>query len=237
MENYLKYRLSKVKARIKGDVVPHIFACQPDKAVHKTTRLTSERRDRKRKVDELLCKSTECLEHVPEPSTSHNAEDTEPHNSRTDLAVRCNVATQTRILTHYRSKSSQVSFSTSSKDIATSPIKSELLLQKSFKKTKIQNLFQSYCDDSNTDTTTEISDTDTEWQPNDDSSEGNATSEDQKIEESKFRSMFVRKIQKRLRIYTGIPKEYNNFINILELRSSLEKYFIYLTFYKIKSNN
>lgn len=237
MQNYLEYTFSKVKARMKDNVAPHIFACQPDKSENKTPRITSERRAQKRKVEELLCKSTECLEDVPEPSTSHNAQPTDSHDSKTDLAARCHVATQTQILLHFKSKSTQVLFSTPSKDTATSPVKSKLFVQKTFKKPEPQNLLQSHCNDSNNDTT-EVSDSDSEWQPHHgSSSDGNVTLEDQKIEESKFRSMFVRKIDKRLRMYTGIPKEYNNFINILERRSSLEKYFIYLAFYKIKSNN
>nr|CAI5847011.1 unnamed protein product [Callosobruchus analis] len=48
--------------------------------------------------------------------------------------------------------------------------------------------------------------------------------------------MFVRKIENRLKLYTGIPEESQNFIDNLVTRSSLEKYIIYLTLYKIKSN-
>lgn len=48
MENYVEYKPSKVKARIKSNLVPQIFTCQPDKLQQSKTRLTSVRRVQKR---------------------------------------------------------------------------------------------------------------------------------------------------------------------------------------------
>lgn len=124
-------------------------------------------------------------------------------------------------------------------DTATSPVKFVMPLQQSVKKIAIQENVQSSSDDSSKcrgrNLLMKSSDTDTEWHPS--HSEGELTVEDKKNEDAQFRSMFVRKIEKKLRIYTGIPKECHTFIVILEKRSSLKKYFIYITLYKIKSNN
>ncbi|XP_030746851.1 uncharacterized protein LOC115875514 [Sitophilus oryzae] len=191
----------------------------------------------------MMCKSGECLESVLDPTTVCNVEVDGPRdeplqNSQDLLPKKSDIVTQTRNVVHYRSKYCQVSLSFSSTkfDVATSPIKPEGLLKKSCKNLEgeVRSSFQSHCEDSSTDTT-ETLDTETEWQSNEDSSEDNIPGY-YKNEGNKFRSMFIQKIENRLRLYTGVPKEYKNVIETLVIRSSLKKYFIYLSLYKIKSN-
>lgn len=75
MENYIEYKLSKVAARMKPDVVPHIFTCQQDKRMS-MPRVSSEIRARKRKISEIISESEkyetkrEALGQCPQPSTS-----------------------------------------------------------------------------------------------------------------------------------------------------------------------
>lgn len=58
MDNYIEYKLSKVRARMKKDVVPHIFRCQPDRQTPLKSRILSEKRQRKKEVADLI-KSSE----------------------------------------------------------------------------------------------------------------------------------------------------------------------------------
>ncbi|KAJ8929194.1 hypothetical protein NQ314_008358 [Rhamnusium bicolor] len=45
MEIYVEYKLSKVSARLKPNVVPHLFACQPDKSSSKKGFVKAVRND------------------------------------------------------------------------------------------------------------------------------------------------------------------------------------------------
>lgn len=57
MDNYMEYKLSKMNARLKPDVVPHLFSCQPDKEISsKRVRTNSEKRSRKKMLTELIHK-------------------------------------------------------------------------------------------------------------------------------------------------------------------------------------
>ncbi|VEN56054.1 unnamed protein product, partial [Callosobruchus maculatus] len=66
MENYLEYKLSKVKARMKDDVVPHIFACELDGVAAKA----SGHMARKGEFSELLCNQDADSEWQPNNDSS-----------------------------------------------------------------------------------------------------------------------------------------------------------------------
>ncbi|KAJ8928477.1 hypothetical protein NQ314_018964 [Rhamnusium bicolor] len=63
MENYVEYKLSKVSARLQPNVVPHLFACQPDKSSSKKrVRESSEKRSRKKLIVDLMKQSEQKME-------------------------------------------------------------------------------------------------------------------------------------------------------------------------------
>ncbi|KAJ8969210.1 hypothetical protein NQ314_001865 [Rhamnusium bicolor] len=63
MEIYVEYKLSKVSARLKPNVVPHLFACQPDKSSSKKrVRESSEKRSRKKLIVDLMKQSVQKME-------------------------------------------------------------------------------------------------------------------------------------------------------------------------------
>ncbi|XP_030751406.1 uncharacterized protein LOC115878932 isoform X2 [Sitophilus oryzae] len=121
MENYYEYKLSKVQARMKPDVVPHIFACQTDKKSN-NPRISSEIRSRKRKISEILIDSEMNLSEnviddspniITQPSTSfHSTEETKNSSDKISFSCQANPV-------KYRS----VQGSLPVKNISTSPIK------------------------------------------------------------------------------------------------------------------
>lgn len=76
MENYMEYKLSKVKARMKLTIVPHKFACQPDRNLLTKPRQFSEKRARKKEMLAYLDEFEETItlqqveEHDLKPSAS-----------------------------------------------------------------------------------------------------------------------------------------------------------------------
>lgn len=204
MENYYEYILSKTKIRMKPGVTPHIFTCQPDKqTTTQKTRAFSEIRARKRKISELLKEETKQSEE-PEslPSTSAQADEV---SSNLLSVVKCDVACQTRIR-YFRSKLVQVSLSPKKKqDVATSPIKIPHLNMPT-KEVRETVHFETGDSPINKRVPVETSDTD-HYQP----SYSGHTSSDidvavKKHEQNQFREIFIKIIQNKLRMYTGIPK-------------------------------
>lgn len=235
MENYLEYRLSKVAARMKPDVVPHIFTCQPDKRKNEP-RVGSEKRAKKRKISNILTES-ECL--IPKdiskaddqkPSTSYQAETKEIflQTSTFDFGCQANPI-------HYRSKATQVSMELkiTVKDTAISPIKFTVPKQSKniVQKTTQKCLYS----DSDSSVEKEIPNLNI-WQPQD-SSDTSEAIEDKQQKQITFRNHFIDMIQEKLRMYTGIPKENQGIIDIVEQKCNLKRHFIYLTLYKIKTND
>lgn len=73
MENYMEYKFSKVKARMKPTIIPHKFACQPDRNLLIETRQFSEilrKKEMLAYLDQSEKATTLEKEHVSEPSTS-----------------------------------------------------------------------------------------------------------------------------------------------------------------------
>ncbi|KAK4886340.1 hypothetical protein RN001_002611 [Aquatica leii] len=66
------------------------------------------------------------------------------------------------------------------------------------------------------------------------SSETNSEIDNKQI---KFRNMFIDKIERKPRMYLGIPKENLHIVELLKNKISSEKHFIYLTLYKIRTND
>lgn len=254
MENYYEYTLSKVRARMKPDIVPHIFTCQPDKTVG-IPRLSSEKRLRKRKISEILHESDIFM---PKQPQSINTEDTQaqPNTSNAQAQLdstsydsnfvtvkrTSDFACQVKLI-KYRSKSIQVSLQENVKveHIATSPIK---FAAPTTKPKDMQKRLRFDSDRGNssseqitsdcTDATFSGSASVYTYEGASDSSEKQSAQQDKKL---RFRDMFIDIIEKKLRFYTGIPKENHHFIALLAKRCSLRKHSIYLTLYKIKTND
>lgn len=258
MENYMEYKISKVAARMKSDVVPHIFNCQQDKRVS-VPRLSSEIRARKRKITEIISESEKqenkpkMFAQIPQASTSFapSAQEQETvlsdserveaswkpklHESKKSASDFCCQANPV----HYRSKAVQtvVQSKRSMESVSTSPMKFSVPIQvKNIKK------FLRFDSDSSVEkgqspsAPVESSPNIDMWRPSSDSSDSSEEVEDKKNKQIQFRSMFIDILENKLRMYTGIPKENIGFVALLEKRCKLKKHFIYLTLYKIKSN-
>ncbi|XP_060535632.1 uncharacterized protein LOC132707717 [Cylas formicarius] len=102
MENYLEYKLSTVRARMKPEVVPHKFACQPGRRFISTKqRVFSVKRARQKDIAEYL---------QPVPVAGPSTEKSEPEGVEVievDQPRLCNKACQTK--KDLRNKSVQVS--------------------------------------------------------------------------------------------------------------------------------
>ncbi|XP_028146575.2 uncharacterized protein LOC114340056 isoform X1 [Diabrotica virgifera virgifera] len=103
MENYMEYTLSKVAARMKPEVVPHIFTCQTDKK--KTILQPSSESRGKKKISDILVESelstskSTLPEDIPDhqqPSTLYQAkyqteaEETLSSPSKVDFGCQAN---------------------------------------------------------------------------------------------------------------------------------------------------
>lgn len=238
MENYYEYQLSKVQARMKPDVVPHIFTCQPDKK-NSNPRLRSEIRSRKRKISEILNDSEGCLQNSGDTSSEveqitslGSIESTEQLTPMLDFSCQANPV-------KYRSKAVQVSVQTNVavENIGTSPIKFVVPVTPNRIKQKRVRFDSENSVSSERGGTASIASCSESWHSSEVSSENSDRISDKQNKQLKFRVMFIDILKKKLRMYTGIPKENQKFLNLLETRCSLDLFFIYLTLYKIKTND
>ncbi|KAK5641033.1 hypothetical protein RI129_009580 [Pyrocoelia pectoralis] len=140
MENYMEYKLSKVSARFKPSVVPHLFTCRLDNSgSKKIVRESSVKRSQKKLVADFIkeydgkmkTKTTDEMK----PEEIHQLAPIVPSTSR--IAVqRREVACQTKTF-HFRSKGIQVDLKM--KDAGTSPLKTVVSdLRKSAVKRAVQ---------------------------------------------------------------------------------------------------
>ncbi|KAJ8938642.1 hypothetical protein NQ314_011381, partial [Rhamnusium bicolor] len=156
MENYMEYKLSNVRARMKPDV-PHKFACQPDQNLLLTNpRLLSEIRARRKEILDYL--------HQPQgPSAAEQVQEEllEPSTS-TVVHQICEKACQTKLI-HFRSKYVQANLKSEKKDTAISPIKFQISPRQSIKpprkRLRLENEKAEFTEFSGA-TTTETSDSD-----------------------------------------------------------------------------
>ncbi|KAG5863370.1 hypothetical protein JTB14_000995 [Gonioctena quinquepunctata] len=106
MDNYLEYRLSKVKARMKPSILPHLFECQPERqSVSEKPRLFEEILARKKIIAECMGNYNRTEQEESESSIPVAAEDHHPPVAKTEKDVAC----QTR-KRYFRSKAVQVTF-------------------------------------------------------------------------------------------------------------------------------
>lgn len=245
MENYMEYRLSKVSARMKSVIVPHIFLCQPDKK-ESVPRTTSEKRARKRKISEIL---NDPVVPVPEtimaidnmqPSTSHQPETAEVTETReVSEPSKHDFCCQARPIS-YRSKGTQVvDHKKTVTNIATSPLKFAHPKPINIAPKMIVKALEFDSDSSSVRSVepVEMSPNLDIWQPSQESSDSSELEEDKQKKQVQIRGMFIDIIEEKLRMYTGVPKENMEFLNILQSKSNLKKHFVYLTLYKIKTND
>lgn len=249
MDNYIEYKLSKVKARMKKDVVPHIFRCQPDKqaSLVKPSRILSQKRHRKAEIAELI-KSSRIKTNTAENSEQIETEIEPPLPIQpvyNDLQM-VHVASQTKLV-HFRSKSIQVNMALT-KHVATSPIKITITETNIPSKKRLETNIRSnkrlrY--DSEESTVDEIKksekvESDFElYQVSQSSSSSSISETHYKVEEGgskQFRKAFIKIMEKKLRMYTGIPKIHLQLISTLQVRSGLKRHSIFLILYKIKSS-
>lgn len=226
----MEFKLSKVRARMKPEIVPHIFLCQPDKKF-KSPRVTSLKRFEKKNISEILdqaaMKTGEDIEPVPHASTSHAcSEYTEISGSlKSDFSCQAHPV-------NYRSKAVQVTVhnvqkSSCQQNAATSPIK---FTAPTGADTKSHVLFPD-SDDSDTSTGSSVH-LDTES-----SDESSETNSDIDSKQTEFRNIFIDKIERKPRMYLGVPIENLHVVDLLKNKTLSEKHFIYLTLYKIRTND
>ncbi|XP_066258136.1 uncharacterized protein [Euwallacea similis] len=108
MENYLEYRLSKIKIRMKPNVVPHIFLWQSTKS--SGPRQCSERRARKRVISELL-QETARSSHVTKVvlNTVQKDDNMQDEIQTKTLKTTADFCCQANLI-QYKSKGTQVYF-------------------------------------------------------------------------------------------------------------------------------
>lgn len=241
MDNYIEYKLSKVNARLKPDIVPHLFACQPDKQKSsKRLRETSEKRLRKKMVTELMHK--ECLEEridVVEDMPvllKEKDKDGQPlvFSSRSNFVGKREATCQTKIV-HFRSKAIQVDIKPKKEDAATTPLKLRVpdvkVMDKIVKKHLDFDDNTKSVEPKRIGTLVETSDSDLYRPTESTSSESNTSTSKQE-----FGKMFINIIESKLRMYTGIPQSYLELVQILERTTGLKQQHIYIVLYKIKTN-
>ncbi|KAJ8963997.1 hypothetical protein NQ314_005209 [Rhamnusium bicolor] len=155
----------------------------------------------------------------------------------------CEKACQTKLI-HFRSKYVQANLKSEKKDTAISPIKFQISPRQSVKpprkRLRLENEKAEFTEFSGA-TTTETSDSD--FFPSGESSKSTKETHREteeyfaKSEQEDIRNLFIKIVEKNLKMYTGIPKVYIEFIQILQTRTGLEKHYIYITLYKIKTND
>lgn len=146
------------------------------------------------------------------------------------------VASQTKII-HFRSKSVQVNMALTQQHASTSPMKITISETKISSQKRLRfDSEQSTVDEiENTKSAKEESDFKLERiSPSSSSSE--AYYKVEKDKSKQFRKTFIKIIERKLRMYTGIPKIHLQLIDSLQARTGLKRHSIYLILYKIKSN-
>lgn len=105
MDNFIEYRLSKVQARMKADVVPHIYVYQKDRQlVSSQPRLLSEKMTRKTQVVSYLTEDEASVFLVlPEEAEA----DVVPHMFACQKDRQL-VSSQPRVLSEKRARKKQV---------------------------------------------------------------------------------------------------------------------------------
>ncbi|KAJ8930174.1 hypothetical protein NQ314_017053 [Rhamnusium bicolor] len=119
-EDHFKQSIS---ARLKPNVVPHLFACQPDKSSSKKrVRESSEKRSRKKLIVDLMKQSVQKMEtEITEECIPEETSQLEQHlSSISGIVQRREVTCQTKKF-HFGSRGIQVHWKM--KDAVTSPLK------------------------------------------------------------------------------------------------------------------
>ncbi|KAK5650156.1 hypothetical protein RI129_001185 [Pyrocoelia pectoralis] len=227
------------------NVAPHKFACQPGRHLTSTKeRVLSEKRARQKDIAKYLQSaaaagpSTETFE--PQLVEVIEVEHEQlPEPLKVEIQQRlCDKACQTKQV-HFRSKSVQIPQKRKVKDAVVSPIKFPELDKQTSKPPKKRLRLENERTNPESSTVTETSESDS-YEAIGSSTESSNSEADQltaKIEQSNIRELFINIIKKNLRLYTGIPVIYADFIEILHKQTGLQNYYIYITLYKIRTND
>ncbi|KAL1509287.1 hypothetical protein ABEB36_004049 [Hypothenemus hampei] len=108
MDNYIKFKLMGGQKKMKPEVVPHIFNCQPDRkrTFTQAPRPLSEKRARRKIIDDALAStSTTSYDNLENDQPDHDIQLSESCNKEKQFFNTNNVATQTCF--KFRSKNIQ----------------------------------------------------------------------------------------------------------------------------------
>lgn len=232
------------RIKMKPEVIPHIFNCQPDRkrAFVQSARPTAVQRAKRRIVEEALAppstSSTTQNIHVVEESVNLHLESPmieagPPTHHKKDVAVQCRPK--------IRSKSVQCKFNNSvsvglspfkflQAEVGTSPLKtiSERIIVPN--NPKCESVLDSASFSSiNTDSDTcSVSDTSSVY-------EENLHEEEQRHFQELALQCTIRKLQCRPRLYMGLPDYAFYVFQLLEKHSKLQSKYIFLTLKKIRT--
>lgn len=230
---------------MRPDVVPHKFPCQPDRhLIVKNIRTFSEKRARQKEIEEYLQPtagpSTERSETEEVDVMQLQREEflSEPSPSKSQR-ILCDKACQTKLV-HFRSKAVQTTQKSEKTDVSLSPIKFippfKLTSEPPRKRLRLETEQINVVD---SPTATETSDSDL-YAVSPSSTKSSNSEIDQfsaEAEQESIRKLFINILKKNLRMYTGVPVIYADFIEILHRQTGLQIYYIYIALYKIKTND
>lgn len=256
MENYIKFRLMGGQKKMKKHVVPHIFDCQPDRkrAFSQPPRLAATKRAKRQILADAITSSSACnmgdmvsqLEDskAPECSASEStSKHTEPQDSvRAAINIKKDISVQVR--PKVRSKCLQCNLhcgvtvglsplKISTSNVATTPTKpctsAFLNMCERELDSELEVISGGKSSEQESDYTYSLSEGSEEYRLSFSESESNDDLQKLSLK------CTIQKLQKRPRLYLGLPEHAYYIFQLLETYSRLENKYIFLTLKKIRT--
>lgn len=248
MENYIKFKLMGGQKRMKKHVVPHIFDCQPDRkrAFSQPPRLAATKRAKRQILADAITSSSASnmvnvsqLEDLkaPECSTSESTE-TQGCYVRAAVSIKKDISVQVR--PKVRSKCLQCNLRSgvtvalsplkiSTSNVATTPTKPSTSAFLNICERELEIISEGKSSEQESDCTYSLSECSEEYRLSFSESESNEDLQKLSLK------CTIQKLQKRPRLYLGLPEHAFYIFQLLETYSRLESKYIFLTLKKIRT--